>query len=152
AQMVYFLGMAFAALALCGLACGLWLTLGERDLFGSLIAGAIGAVISVIQRINAGSFELEYDVGGLYVFFVGSPRPASGAVCGTVLSRAVKSGVVAMPGLTDDPDKRFAALLVIAFFSGFSERWAQDTLATAVPRAPKESAPPSASGTGGGTT
>jgi hypothetical protein len=156
AQMIYFLGMAVAALAVGGLACGLWLTVGQRNLMGALIAGSIGAVVSVLQRINAGSFELDYDVGRLYVFFLGSLRPAIGGVFGMALSLAVTSGIVSMPGLTDGTDKWFAALLVVAFFSGFSERWAQDALATALPQgqgAPKGGPPPqSTNGTGGGAS
>lgn len=149
AQIVYFAGMAVAAIVLCGgLACGLWITIGERWLFGGLIAGAVGAVVSVIQRINARSFEVEYDVGRFYVLFLGSLRPAIGGVFGMALALAVTSDVVRLPGVAEG-DNRLAALLVVAFFAGFSERWAQDTLATALPataRKPK----PSANGPGGG--
>jgi hypothetical protein len=144
AQMVYFGGMAVAAAAGGGAACTLWLTLGHRNLFCAVIAGAIGAVVSVIQRITAGSFSVEYDVGRPYVLFLGGLRPAIGAVFGALLALAVASGTVKLPG-----DSTFAALLVAAFFSGFSERWAQDTLATALPTAARK--PPASSGGADGT-
>src|ERR1700730_13293329 len=64
AQMLYVAGMVASAAVLAGgLGAGLWLTLGDRNLFGALIAGSIGAVISVVQRINSGTFNVEYDVG-----------------------------------------------------------------------------------------
>ena len=56
AQIVYFVGMAVVAIAL---------SVGRRDLaarstgrarVAALVAGALGAVVSVIQRINAGKF------------------------------------------------------------------------------------------------
>ncbi len=151
AQMVYFGGMALAAAVIAGgLGCGLWVTFGNRDLFGAMIAGAIGAVVSVIQRINAGTFELEFDVGRPYLVFLGALRPAIGAVFGMAVSLAVTSDIVSLPGVAKTGDARFAALLVLTFFAGFSERWAQDTLATALPGArQKQKEPqPSAGRTG----
>jgi hypothetical protein len=134
AQMVYFAGMALAAALIGGgLGCGLWVTFGNRELFGAMIAGAIGAVVSVIQRINTGSFEVEHDVGRTYVAFLGALRPAIGAVFGMALSLAVTSKMIRLPGVADTGDEHFAALLVVSFFAGFSERWAQDTLAASVP-------------------
>ena len=149
AQIVYFFGMAFAATLLCGgLACGLWITVGERWLFAGLIAGAIGAVISVIQRINARSFEIEYDVGRLYVLFLGSLRPAIGGVFGMAIALAVSSDILKLPGVPAG-GAELGPLLVVSFFAGFSERWAQDTLAAALPvEAPKPKR--SANGTGAG--
>lgn len=140
AQMVYFAGMAVsAALIGAGLGVGLWIAFGNRDLFGSMIAGAIGAVVSVIQRINSGSFEVEYDVGRGYIAFLGALRPAIGAVFAMIVSLAVTSKMIRLPGVADTGDEHFAALLVVAFFAGFSERWAQDTIAATVPSLRKSS-------------
>jgi hypothetical protein len=141
AQMVYFAGMAIAAAVLAGVGCALWIGLGDRRLFGALIAGAIGAVVSVIQRINQGTFDVEYDVGRAYVLFLGALRPAIGAVFGVAVSFAVTSGMLTLPVVGDTADARFAALLVITFFAGFSERWAQDTLASTVPTTPAKPVP-----------
>jgi hypothetical protein len=135
AQMVYFAGMAAAAAVFAGVGCLLWISLGDRDVFGPLIAGAIGAVVSVIQRINSGTFDVEYDVGRGYVFFLGALRPAIGAVFGLAISFAVTGGLLNLPVIGKGKDAEFAALLVVTFFAGFSERWAQDTLAASVPNA-----------------
>jgi hypothetical protein len=142
AQMVYFAGMAASAAVLAGVGTVLWIALSHRQLFGALIAGSIGAVVSVIQRINTGTFDVEYDVGRGYVFFLGALRPAIGAVFGLAISFAVTSGMLHLPVVGTGPEARFAALLVVTFFAGFSERWAQDTLAASVPNPGKGKARP----------
>jgi uncharacterized membrane protein (DUF2068 family) len=135
AQIVYFAGMAITAVVVSALAGGLWLSLGWHSWMAAVIAGAIGAVVSVIQRINAGNFDLSYDVGRPYAFFLGGLRPLIGAAFALAVSFAFSSGMLHAPISGNDPAKNHLALLVIAFFAGFSERWAQDTLATALPAA-----------------
>jgi hypothetical protein len=132
AQIIYFVGMAAVAAALVVLAILLRFASGDRYVFGALAAGAIGAVVSVLQRISANDFALEFDVGRRYVLFVGGLRPALGAVFGLAVYFAFTSGLVSLR-LPDSPDstKRFYAILALAFVAGFNERWAQDTLATA---------------------
>lgn len=138
AQMLYVAGMVASAAVLAGgIGAALWVTFGNRNLFGALIAGSIGAVISVVQRINSGTFNVEYDVGRPYVLFLGALRPAIGAVFAVVVSAAVTSNMVRLPGVSDTGDQHFAALMVVAFFAGFSERWAQDTIASSVPMVSK---------------
>ena len=102
----------------------------------ALIAGSAGAVVSVIQRINTGKFELEYDVGRPYAFFLGGLRPLIGGAFAVVIAFAFTSGVLNLPLSSDhtDTDQRLA-LVVLSFLAGFSERWAQDTLAAVVPAA-----------------
>jgi hypothetical protein len=132
AQMVYFAGMALIAAAL-GVVSGLfWLDLGDRTFFGAVAAGAVGAVVSVLQRINRRHFKLEFDRGDPYVFFIGGLRPVIGAIFGLAIYFAFTSGLVALdlPG-EPNSETRFRAILVLAFVAGFNERWAQDTLAQA---------------------
>jgi hypothetical protein len=133
AQIIYFAGMATVAVVASALCGGLWLWLGWQSPTAAIIAGAIGAVVSVIQRINAGNFNLSYDVGRPYAFFLGGLRPLIGAAFALAVSFAFSSGMLHAPIAANDPNKDHLALLVIAFFAGFSERWAQDTLATALP-------------------
>ncbi len=141
AQITYFAGMAAVA-AVVSLIAGLVLASGWKSGVASLIAGSIGAVVSVIQRINSGDFELEYDVGRPYAFFLGGLRPLIGGALALVLTYAFTGGLLHLPVSSSDPsaDERLA-LIVISFVAGFSERWAQDTLATAVPKPPGAKAP-----------
>jgi hypothetical protein len=140
AQIAYFAGMATVAASI-SLVAGLVLTVDWTTWVAALIAGAVGAVVSVVQRINAGDFELEYDVGRPYAFFLGGLRPLIGGAFALAISFAFTSGMTHLPVSDSDPaaNKRLA-ILVVAFLAGFSERWAQDTLATAVPKL--KAAPP----------
>ena len=133
AQIVYFAGMAISVTIVVGLGLGLWLTIGQRHLLAALIAGGVGAVVSVIQRIDERDFDVEFDVGRRYVLFLGSLRPVIGAVFGMAFSLAVTANIVNLPGVAKNGEAQFAALAVIAFFAGFSERWAKDTLASELP-------------------
>jgi hypothetical protein len=130
AQIVYFTGMVFSA-ALISLVVGLFLALGSAGaVFSALIAGAVGGVVSVIQRINAGHFDLEYDVGRPYAFFLGGLRPLIGGAFALAIAFAFKSGVLHLPLSTNhSASEEHFALVVLGFVAGFSERFAQDTLA-----------------------
>jgi len=140
AQIVYFAGMATVA-ALISAIAGIALAFGWMNGVAALIAGAIGAVVSVVQRINAGAFELDYDVGRPYAFFLGGLRPLIGGAFALALTFAFTSGILHLPvGSQDAEANHKLAVFVVGFLAGFSERWAQDTLTTALPAA----APPSA--------
>ncbi len=133
AQMYYFAGMVLGAfvLGLVSVAVGLTLDLSgidNRDVFGCLTAGTLGALVSVMARIGSGQFRLDYDVGRRYPTFLGALRPLIGAVFGLALYFAVTSSLLDVFKLPTDDNRRFYFLLVIAFLAGFSERWARDTL------------------------
>lgn len=131
AQIWYFGGMAAVALLIAA-ASGVTLIFNDwTAAVAALIAGAAGAVVSVVQRINAGDFSLEYDVGRPYAIFLGGLRPMIGASFALAISFAFTSGMVHLPvGDTAERNARLG-ILVVSFVAGFSERWAQDTLATA---------------------
>jgi hypothetical protein len=154
AQLVYFGGIAAVTLALAAV-CAPWLALTWVAPVAALVAGAVGAVVSVIQRINNGTFELEYDVGGPYAFFLGGLRPLIGGAFGMAITFAFDGGLLHLPVAKGaSTDHRHLALLVIAFLAGFSERWAQDTLTSVLPGAAeprssaKKSSPQSEKGAG----
>ena len=132
AQIVYFAGMAFVALTLSIVAC-VWLTFDWASPVAALVAGALGAVVSVIQRINTGHFDLEYDVGRPYAFFLGGLRPLIGGAFALAISFAFTGGFLHLPIADGQAGDRRLALFVVAFVAGFSERWAQDTLVAAMP-------------------
>ena len=135
AQMVYFGGMAGVTVALTILAA-IWLTYDWASPLAALIAGAVGAVVSVIQRINSGKFSLEYDVGSPYALFLGGLRPLIGGAFAMAISFAFTGGLLHLPVAADEStDHRRLALLVLGFIAGFSERWAQDTLTSILPAA-----------------
>jgi hypothetical protein len=133
AQLIYFGGIATVTLLIAAV-CSIWLAISYQPPVAALVAGALGAVVSVIQRINSGVFELEYDVGGPYTFFLGGLRPVLGGVFAMAITFAITGGLVHLP--VDAHEKGVQpnfALLVLAFLAGFSERWAQDTLTAIVP-------------------
>ncbi len=133
AQIVYFAGMATVAVALAAVA-GIWLAIHWAAPVAALAAGALGGVVSVIQRINAGKFTLDYDVGRPYALFLGGLRPLIGGAFALAISFAFTGGLLHLPIAAEETStNRRLALLVVAFLAGFSERWAQDTLAAAVP-------------------
>jgi hypothetical protein len=135
AQLVYFGGIATVFLVIAGIAAA-WLSITWATPVAALVAGAAGAVVSVMQRINSGKFELEYDVGGPYAFFLGGLRPLIGGAFAMAITFAFTGGLLHLPvdQAASTHDRRLA-LLVLAFLAGFSERWAQDTLTSIVPSA-----------------
>jgi hypothetical protein len=134
AQLVYFLGMAFgiALLALLYLSANSVLSaegVEERTIIGCLVAGALGAVVSVIARINSGTFALDFDVARGYTLFLGALRPVIGSVFGLLSFFMLTSKFVQFFDIPPEGTiERFYFLCVIGFAAGFSERWAQDTL------------------------
>jgi hypothetical protein len=147
AQIVYFAGMALV-LCVIAICASVWLSVAWATGVAALLAGASGAVVSVVQRINSGRFDLDYDVGRPYALFLGGLRPLIGGAFAMALAFAFDGGLLHLPVLeTEARADRRLALLVIAFVAGFSERWAQDVLVSAVPGAKqKDPAPAPASG------
>jgi hypothetical protein len=149
AQLYYFLGLMLGTtiVALAALLVGTqaelpWLN--NREFFGSLTAGALGAIVSVMSRIGQKRFRLDYEVGRKYPIFLGCLRPAVGGLFAIALYFAVTSSLLDLFKLPTDPKDRLYFLLVIAFVAGFSERWARDTLLVVGgrgdPRAPEPAA------------
>ncbi len=147
AQLVYFGGIAMVMVAVAALAA-LWLSITWATPVAALMAGAVGAVVSVIQRINTGTFELDYDVGGPYAMFLGGLRPLIGGAFGMAITFAFDGGLLHLPvAASASTHDRRLALLVLGFLAGFSERWAQDTLTSVLPGAQGKSKSAPVSGT-----
>lgn len=139
AQIVYLGGMLMGVLALCALALPVGLLLGGTDVpvdltifFGCVIAGALGALISVVTRMSADKFHVRHEVGRGYVQRVAAFRPFIGSVFGLLvyfaLAGDVITGINVPPAM--DEGKRFAFFLVFAFAAGFSERMVKEVLRT----------------------
>jgi hypothetical protein len=160
AQLIYFGGMGIGVVFITLLylvARGVLQGEDVQDatIIGCLVAGALGAVVSVIARINSGSFDLDADVARGYTLFLGTLRPWIGSVFGVLTYFAVTSGFVEVFKVPPDGIKQFYFLCVIAFGAGFSERWAQDTLTGGLAGRgrkpdPPSGAPPAAAGGGAG--
>ena len=138
APIVYYAGMAFVV-AVLSIIAAIWLSLTWAIPVAALIAGACGAVVSVISRINSGQFDLDYDVGRPYAFFLGGLRPLIGGAFAMAIAFAFNGGLLHLPvAAGESGNDRRLALLVVSFVAGFSERWAQDTLVAAVPNVGKK--------------
>lgn len=97
---------------------------------GYAIAGAVGALVSIMSRVNEGTLALKFDLDLArgFVLLIGSMRAFIGMVFGLLAFFAVTSGFVKLFVLpASGSDERFYFLCAVAFLAGFSERWAQDT-------------------------
>lgn len=134
AQIVYFWGMV-SGLVWLGILGLLTLPLldgvgvphwGLKAFYGCAVAGALGAMVSVVARMNQSSFKVEYDVGRPTVRRLGAFRPLVGAVFGVVIYLALQSHLMHID--TGAGDQQFPFFAVWAFIAGFSERFVRDTL------------------------
>ncbi len=69
-------------------------------------------------------------------------RPLIGGVFAIAVAFAFDSGILHLPIAQPDTEQKHLALIVVSFLAGFSERWAQDTLTTALPQAAANPAAP----------
>src|SRR4051812_18657694 len=106
---------------------------GEAPMFlASLIAGATGAVLSVLYGMTSGNLRLhtlfasaESGLGALVA--AGALRPLLGALSGTVVYVLLESGLV--PLKIPDGAAGTHFVIAVAILAGFSERWARGVLA-----------------------
>lgn len=138
AQIVYLGGMLAGVLALCAVTVPAGLLLAASDtpvnlttFFGCLIAGALGALVSVVTRMSADKFHVRHEVGRSYVQRVAAFRPFIGGVFGLLVYFALQGGVIRQLDVPADDRDRFAFFLVLAFAAGFSERLVKEVLRSA---------------------
>jgi len=152
AQIVYLGGMLMGVLALCAIAVPIGLLLAGTDVpvdlttfFGCLIAGALGALISVVTRMSADRFHVRHEVGRGYVQRVAAFRPFIGSVFGLLVYFALAGGVIRQLDIPEGDSDRFAFFLVLAFAAGFSERMVKEVLRSAGGEDQKPAAQPAPS-------
>jgi hypothetical protein len=156
AERTYFNGMLGAVLAL-GVAGVVLANLLDRSgnfdnykyLLVAGLAGSIGATISVMWRITFGRFSpsnaiIAFQQGkkaSVTLAILGAVRPFIGTVFGIIIYALDRAGLLPLqpPETGADPLYFYAA---IAFFAGFSERWAQSTLKNAIPLSGRSTAHP----------
>jgi hypothetical protein len=135
ARIYYFFGMMVGMLLLAAVAVAVTVPLvlytdvdlvEMRDYLSSYAAGAVGAVVSVMSRMRQDTatqqgFRVDYEVGKGPLWFLGGVRPVLGAIFGTATYFALQSSLVQMS--PQAPDKAFYFFALLAFLSGFSERF-----------------------------
>ena len=141
-QWLYLLGMVPGILLLSLVA--VWLattetTLDEDPMLVALVAGGLGAIVSVMNRASSGKLELDYQAGWLLTTVSGFFRPVLGAVFGLAAYVFLNAGLLQITGLPgsqatgSEEDARIFFFAAIAFLAGFSERWAKDVLSLSTP-------------------
>jgi hypothetical protein len=132
----YFQGVLCGAVPAFALAAGIGViaahfwrsTLSPPSLTGSITMAALGAVISVIQRMSTGSLVVDQTVSASQRRMLGGLRPAVGAVFGAVAYFTLLTGSLATGGTTSTGRQSFAFFALAGFAAGFSERFATDML------------------------
>ena len=132
ARFVYFWGMLVGALVagviglLIALIAGSGFgvidlnSLSTRFFFACYTAGALGAIVSVLTRMRNDRFTLDYEVGRMPAFWLGTFRPFIGAVFGLFIYFALQSELLQLQ--EPDEGKAFFFFTLFAFVAGFSER------------------------------
>lgn len=98
---------------------------GSHLIVISVAAGAIGAFVSVLQRMasDKSKFTVHYDLGKRTLYMLGSYRPVLGAVFGVFTYFVLASGILGTsPPADTNPLYYYGSL---AFVSGFNERFTQ---------------------------
>lgn len=91
-----------------------------RFFFACYAAGALGAIVSVLTRMRSDRFSLDYEVGRMPAFWLGTFRPFLGAVFGLLIYFALQSELLQLQ--KPDEGKAFFFFTLFAFVAGFSER------------------------------
>jgi hypothetical protein len=140
ARKEYLAGMALGILVLLPFASGLGSLVGKarmpeldvRLLLGILMAGGIGALVSVMARMTSGNLTLDIHAGRTLTVLSGTFRPLLGALFGLGLFVLIEGGLLPLKGGSQTPPLYFYTALSLV--AGFSERWAQDMLSAGVQR------------------
>jgi hypothetical protein len=100
----------------------------------AVLAGATGAVVSVMARMSSGGLKLTPESGRKTIRALGFMRPVIGAVFGAVVYVLLEGGIVDVVNAPSGSDSALAFYAGLGFVSGFSERFAQDVIAQVDPK------------------
>ena len=105
----------------------------EPTLFvACLVAGAFGAAMSVLMRLNGGRrFTVSHEIGREYVTNLGLARPIIGAIFALLLYFAFRGELLQQMQLPEGPQGEFAFFVASGFLIGFSERLAKEIVNSA---------------------
>jgi hypothetical protein len=122
---------AAGIVALAGIAIAVNGASGEGIWAGVLAGGAVGALLSVLERLTRGALRVQFESGSTALTVSGITRPVVGALSGLTLFVLVKGDFVlplVKQAAAADQAYFFCALALIA---GFSERLLKDVLGNA---------------------
>ncbi|TDO34697.1 hypothetical protein EV643_12656 [Kribbella sp. VKM Ac-2527] len=117
--------------ALFGLAASAWWksALVPSALVAAIAMSALGATISVIQRMSSDSLVMNYRVASsAQRKLLGAFRPGIGAIFGSLAYFTLLAGVLAGGATPGTTPASVAVFAVAGFAAGFSERFAADLL------------------------
>ena len=131
AQLTYTTGMLVGVGALA-IACALlgasfYLTDTPAANGVALLAGGLGAVVSVLQQMTSGALHLDETAGSSMLFRFGALRPVVGGILGLAVATLFAGGL--LPAISVEPGQELPFYAAIGFLAGFSERFAQDMIA-----------------------
>ncbi len=132
----YFQGMLWGALPTIIVAAGVGVMANQwwrgnvspGALAGAITMGALGAIISVIQRMSNGSLVVDYTAPASQRRVLGGLRPAVGGAFGAVAYFALLTGILSTGSTVGKGTISFAVFPLVGFAAGFSERFATDML------------------------
>jgi hypothetical protein len=132
-QVVYLSGALLGVLPflLLGLVAGLFGAFDagkEAVRTGALCfaAGGVGALVSVMSRMNTGRTGVDWEFGKDTLRTLGSLRPFVGGVFGLATYFGLRSGLVSLD--LGNGSQNFYFYVLFSFVAGFSERFAKDML------------------------
>jgi hypothetical protein len=96
-----------------------------------LAAGAVGACVSVLQRMTNGTLDLNAQAGHRMILAFGALRPFVGGIFGLVTFFVIRAELISVFVLPKATGSALAYVAVFAFVAGFNERFFQDMLANA---------------------
>ena len=94
---------------------------GLRAFYACAVAGAAGAIVSVLSRMGSrkDNFAIDHEIPRRGLYMLGSYRPIVGAIFGVAMYFLVSTPLLQI----EQGTKTFAFYVTVAFLSGFSERW-----------------------------
>jgi len=94
---------------------------GIRSFYACAVAGAAGAVVSVLSRMGSekDNFAIDHEMSRQGLYTLGAYRPIVGSIFGVAMYFLASTSLLQIEPKT----KSFAFFVTVAFLSGFSERW-----------------------------
>ncbi|ONI67024.1 hypothetical protein BWI15_27985 [Kribbella sp. ALI-6-A] len=138
ARLEYFQGVlagivpTFLLVILFGVAANAWWrsALVPSALVAAIAMSALGATISVVQRMSKGSLIIDHSASRRHRTLLGAFRPGVGAIFGSLAYFTLLAGILAGGSAVGTPAS-VAVFAVTGFAAGFSERYATDMLDSA---------------------